>query len=127
MKPMSRREALELCVLSLMVISTGCTETQHLSAAQTRSLDEYTKQLAHIKSCRTIGRDWLAKQSSPFDPKTTYQKLFSDNETVSNVKKIQARLHLKRRHDFESGTVINHNGWLLSETELTLFALLATI
>jgi hypothetical protein len=125
MKPLNRREALELCVLSFMAISTGCTDTAHLSTLQTSSMDGYAKQLAHIKSCRTVGRDWTDEQSPPFDPKTAYQQLFSDSETASNVKAMQAKLHIKRRHDFETGRIINRNGWLLSETELTLFALLS--
>lgn len=127
MKQLTRRETLELCVLSLLAVSTGCADKAGLSDAHKGSMGRYSKQLEHIKSCRIIGRDWLDEQSSPFDIQGAYQQLVSATDRSLDVQTLQAKLHQNRRLDFETGKIINRKGWLLSETELTLFALLSVL
>ena len=127
MNQMSRREALELCVLGLLATQIGCTKDVQLDELSRQAMTTYGSNLTHLESCKTVGRQWLEAQNETFDPGQVYESLFASLQKNADLKARQTALRVRREQDFESGRIINHAGWLMSETELKVYALLAKL
>jgi hypothetical protein len=127
MNKMTRREALELCALSLLVTQVSCTTDVQLDELSRQNITSYGSNLTHLESCKAVGRRWLENQSKPFDPREVYESLFAPLQETADLNARQTALRRSRKQDFESGRIINHDGWLMSETELKVYALIATL
>ena len=127
MNQITRREVLELCALSLLATQIGCTPNVQLDVTSTQTIADLGSNLTHLESCKVIGRAWLDTQTRPFDARQTYESLFASVEEGTTLKTQQAALRRRQAQDFKVGRIINRGGWLMSETELKVYALLATI
>ncbi len=127
MTQMTRRQTLELCALSFLAVQAGCADERQLTETSRQTLNTYATRLKHLKDCRSVGRAWLDTQSEPFNPVDAYHSLFSTVKDPTDLKALQGVLKDNCTNDFEAGRIINHEGWLLSQTEVTLYALLTHV
>ena len=127
MTQMTRREALELCALSLLATQIGCSPPVELDDASKHKLLSYGSSLTHLESCKVVGHDWLETQSQSFDPRKAYEDLFVSLKDKTDLKSRLVALRRRQKEDFEAGRTLKLGGWLMSETELKVYALMATL
>lgn len=116
----TRRRALGyLAVLGAIPLLRCAQETDPLRlVAQRRDL----------RSAERLGRAWLDDQSPTPGAAELVARICGETgcaEFAHDTERMRDRIAERHRSDFERGNLVSVKGWLMSETEVALYALVA--
>ena len=118
MKSVDRRTLLRLALLTLPLgFSSGCAG-QH---EEKRRRLIATRRDLH--SAKVVGRLWLRAQHPQPNNETLVQLLFVGE--LRSPEQLRDQLQAQHQRDLEEGRLTEVNGWVISETEAHLYALIA--
>ena len=133
MSHLSRREIIYLGVSTLSLSYLGCKEPPNPSprtlpslsqSAQDLLRNQPTLQRTQIQSARTLGKLWLRSASS-LSEKELIQIL--THQAPIDPQAYRTWLLDRHKNDFQVGKVHELSGWVLSQTELYVYALTALL
>ena len=86
------------------------------------SLKKLVNSHRHIRHASRVGEEWMRSSESAVSAESLAAELLTGIESDLGVEALQSELLHKHRGDFESGRTVDAHGWILSRTEVALYA-----
>ena len=125
MKHFTRREVIELSVLSILGGSLGCQDTPNgqLGADRQTILNALRTAYPQLKNAEAAGQAWLAQLASKPNEADLFRSVFGKTDQPTAA--LFTAIKQQHQADFQAGRAENIKGWRLSKTEATLYGLLS--
>ncbi len=132
---MNRRMLLRLT--PLFAVSLAAPQFWHLLHAPTPMMSKLERQVyqklhhlfRHVSSAKAIGAEYLRNKPQSLDAQMLLASLSASCELQSLVRMDDVTLRnwliQRQQQDFAEGKTVRVNGWVLSQTEVELYTLLA--
>ncbi len=111
---------------SLMLVASGLAWTGcGRSDPKSSSLDTVVRSRQHILHASRVGEEWIRNSDSAVSAESLVAELLAGIDPEVGVNALRSELLRKHRSDFQSGGTVEVQGWILSRTEVALYALVS--
>jgi hypothetical protein len=125
-------EALAVIAGICIMKSVGGSTNFITQGRNDQSIKKISRIFTNKASARSIGRSYLIRKPMENNPNLLLNMIFNDKDGYNiflygSVESIGKYVRTRQNYDFHKGNTVNIEGWILSETEVRLCALLCTI